>query len=150
RLPRSASYNRPTVVPESIQRHARENPSAPAYWTPERQWSFADVEDAARRVAQGLKSLGIGPGDRVACPTKHTADCVSIVRGANKVGAVCMRVNWRLAPPEIEYIVNNGKARLMLCDRGFTAAFQQVRAPEIKTTVITEEFSAWYGKNSPV
>src|SRR5262249_10368335 len=55
-----------------------------------------------------------------------------------------------LAPPEIEYIVNNGNARLMLCDRGFTAAFQQVRAPEIKTTVITEEFSAWYGKNSPV
>ena len=138
------------MVPESIQRHARQNPSAPAYWTPERQWTFGDVEDAARRVAQGLKSLGIVRGDRVACLTKRTADCVALVLGANKVGAVCMPVNWRLAPPEIEYIVNNGQAKLMLCDRGFLSVFEQVKAPTVKSTVIAEEFSGWYGKHSPI
>ena len=138
------------MVPETIQRHAREKPSAPAYWTPERTWSFGDVEEAARRVAQGLRSLGIGTDDRVACLTKRTADCVALVLGANKVGAVCMPVNWRLAPPEIEYIVNNGKAKLMLCDRGFSPAFGQVKAPAVKSTIVTEEFSAWYGKQRPI
>ncbi len=137
-------------VVETIARHAREKPAAPAYWTPQRVWSFGAVEDAARRVAAGLKSLGIGAGDRVACLTKHTADCVALVLGANKVGAVCMPVNWRLAPPEIEYIVNNGKAKLMLCDRVFVPAFEQVKAESIKNTVVTEEFSGWYGKSKPI
>jgi fatty-acyl-CoA synthase len=137
------------TILESIGRHAREKPSAPAYWTPQRTWSFGEVEEAARRVAQGLAGLGIGPGDRVACLTKHTAECVALVLGANKVGAVCMPVNWRLAPPEIEYIVNNGAAKLMLCDRGFAGAFGQVRAPTVRSTVVTEEFPDWYGKNGP-
>jgi acyl-CoA synthetase (AMP-forming)/AMP-acid ligase II len=139
-----------TTVPEAIRRHAREKPGAPAYWTPQRTWTFGEVEDAARRVAQGLKDLGIGPGDRVACLTKLTADCVALVLGANKVGAVCMPVNWRLAPPEIEYIVNNGKAKFMMIDLLFKENFKKVNAETIKSTVITEELSAWYEKSKPI
>ena len=137
-------------IPDTIRGHAEQKGAQTAYWTPGRTWTFAQVEDAARRVAQGLASLGVGPGDRVSCLTKHTAKCVALVLGANKVGAVCMPVNWRLAPPEIEYIVNNGTAKLMLCDRGFSSAFGQVKAPTIKSTVITEEFSEWCGKNKPI
>ena len=77
------------------------------------------LDEASNRIAQGLKSLGIGAGDRVACLTKHTADCVALVLGANKIGAVCMPVNWRLAPPEIEYIVENGQAKLLMADAAF-------------------------------
>jgi fatty-acyl-CoA synthase len=125
-------------VLDSIRRHARERGTAPAYWTPARSWSFAQVDEASSRVAQGLKSLGIGAGDRVACLTKFTADCVVMVLGANKIGAVCMPVNWRLAPPEIDYIVDNGQARLMMADAAFPYA-------KIKS-VVTEEFPSWYGR----
>jgi acyl-CoA synthetase (AMP-forming)/AMP-acid ligase II len=128
------------TVLDSIRRHARERGAAPAYWTPARSWSFAQLDDASSRIAQGLITLGIGAGDRVACLTKLTADCVALVLAANKVGAVCMPVNWRLAPPEIEYIVTNGQAKLMMVDQAFVAA-----AGEVKT-FITEEFSSWYGE----
>ena len=138
------------LVPETIQRHGREKGGETAYWTPGGVWTFAQLEERARRVAQGFASLGIGPGDRVSCLTKHTADCVALVLGANKVGAVCMPVNWRLAPPEIEYIVNNGKARFMMVDSVFLESFRKVKAETVKTTVITEEFSAWYGKHKPI
>jgi len=138
------------TIPDIIRRHAEQKGAQTAYWTPGRVWTFAEVEDAARRVAQGLRSLGIGPRDRVACLTKHTAECVALVLGANKVGAVCMPVNWRLAPQEIEYIVNNGQAKLMLCDRGFVSAFEQVKARKVKSTIMTEEFPAWYGKHDPI
>jgi fatty-acyl-CoA synthase len=138
------------TIPAIIRGHAEKKGAQLAYWTPGRVWTFAQVEDTARRVAQGLASLGIGPGDRVACLTKHTAECVALVLGANKVGAVCMPVNWRLAPPEIEYIVNNGEAKLMLCDRGFASAFEQVRAQKVKSTIATEAFSGWYGKHEPI
>lgn len=127
-----------TTVVESLRRHARERAEEIAYWTPARTWNFAQLDEASNRIAQGLLGLGVGPGDRVACLTKHTADCVALVIGANKVGAVCMPVNWRLAPPEIDYIVENGQAKLMMAD----AAFPYAGIQSFKT----EEFSSWYGK----
>ena len=127
------------TVLDAIQRHARDKGGDTAYWTPSRIWTFADLDEASSRIAQGLISLGIGPGDRVACLTKRTADCVALVLGANKVGAVCMPVNLRLAPPEIEYIVGNGNAKLMMADKAFVAVAGKIR------TFVTEEFSSWYG-----
>jgi acyl-CoA synthetase (AMP-forming)/AMP-acid ligase II len=132
------------TVLDAVRRHAREHGGDTAYWTPSRSWSFAALEEASARIAQGLQGLGIGAGDRVACLTKSTADCVALVLGANRVGAVCMPVNWRLAPPEIEYIVNNGKAKLLLVDRIFSAVEKQIKTPEVKKFLITEDFPSWY------
>jgi fatty-acyl-CoA synthase len=132
------------TIPEAIRRHARDKGGDTVYWTPSRIWTFAALDEAAGRIAQGLASLGIAAGDRVACLTKHTAHCVALVLGANKIGAVCMPVNWRLAPPEIEYIVNNGTARFMLVDSAFEANFGEIRAPALKAVVVTEKFSSWF------
>jgi len=134
------------TVLDSIRRHARERGGDLAYWTPARTWNFGELDEASSRIAQGLKSLGVGAGDRVACLTRLTADCVALVLAANKVGAVCMPVNWRLAPPEIEYIVNNGNAKFMLVDAAFELNFKEIRAEAVKQTVVTEQFSSWYRK----
>ena len=138
------------TVLEAIGHHVLRKGGDTAYWTPTRIWTFAAIGEASSRVAQGLKSLGIGPGDRVACLTKHTADCVALVLAANKVGAVCMPVNWRLAPPEIEYIVNNGAARFLLVDMLFNSVKKEIKVPCVKTFLVTEEFSSWYGKFSEI
>ena len=53
------------------------------------------------------------------------AEAQAKIDAANKVGAVCMPVNWRLAPPEIEYIVRNGQAKLMMADKAFVSAAEQ-------------------------
>jgi fatty-acyl-CoA synthase len=134
------------TILDPIRRHARERADEIAYRTPTRTWTFGELCDTSHRIAQGLASLGIGTGDRVACLTKHTAECVALTLGACEVGAVCMPVNWRLAPPEIEYIVTNGGARLMMADAAFAPALAQVKAPKLQTTLVTEEFAAWYGK----
>jgi acyl-CoA synthetase (AMP-forming)/AMP-acid ligase II len=133
------------TVLESIRRHARERGGAPVYWTQARVWTFVELDAASNRIAQGLRSLGVGPGDRVACLTKLTADCVALVLAANKIGAVCMPVNWRLAPPEIDYIVENGQAKFLLLDKIFSSFLNELKTDRIKTPVITEEFAAWYG-----
>jgi len=137
---------------DGIREHARARPDALAYWTPTRVWTFGEIEAAANRAAQGLRALGIGEGARVACLTKHTAECIVLTLAACKVGAVCMPVNWRLAPPEIEYIVNHGQARLMMTDAAFLEAMRDVRAPGLETTLVTEKtvgetqgFGDWLG-----
>ena len=134
----------------AIARHVRERPAERVYWTPRRTWTYAELDDAAARVAQGLKGMGVGRGDRVACLTKHTAECVVLLLAACRLSAVCMPVNWRLAPPEIEYIVNNGGAKLMLVDAAFVEAMRQVKAPSIRLSLVTEEFDKWYGALQPL
>jgi len=140
-----------TVI-DAIRRQAHAQPDAQAYWTPTRRWTFADLDEASNRAAQGLRTLGIGEGARVACLTKHTAECVVLTLAACKLGAVCMPVNWRLAPPEIEYIVKHGEARLMVADAAFLEAMRAVGAPLLKKTLATEKtvgetqgFGDWLG-----
>jgi acyl-CoA synthetase (AMP-forming)/AMP-acid ligase II len=123
------------TILDAIARHATERGGEHAYWTPRRTWTFAELWDASGRVAAGLAQQGIGRGDRVACLTKHTAECVALVLGACRLGAVCMPVNWRLAPSEIAYIVKDGAAGFMMADRVFAGA--------TPTQLVTEEFDAW-------
>jgi acyl-CoA synthetase (AMP-forming)/AMP-acid ligase II len=130
------------TILEAIGRHAAARGGELAYWTPRRTWTFAELWDASGRTASGLAAAGIGRGDRVACLTKHTAECVALVLGACRLGAVCMPVNWRLAPPEIDYIVKDGRAKFMMADRAFAAA--------AATTLVTEDFAAWARGFAPI
>jgi acyl-CoA synthetase (AMP-forming)/AMP-acid ligase II len=123
------------TILEAIGRHAAQHGGEPVYWTRARGWTFAQLWDASSRAATGLARQGVGRSERVACLTKHTAECVALVLAACRLGAVCMPVNWRLAPPEIDYIVKDGRARFMMADRAFAAAVQ--------ASLVTEEFGTW-------
>ncbi len=110
-----------------------------AYVTPTRSWTFREVDDESSRVAHGLLALGLAPGDRVACLTKHTAECVVLTLAACKIGAVCMPVNWRLAPPEIEFIISDGQAVFLMADQAFLPLIARVDLPGIRKTVTTDD-----------
>ena len=121
-----------------VRRQARERPDAVAMVTPQRNWTYGELDAESSRVAQGLAALGVGPGDRVACLTRHMADCAFVLFGACKLGAVCMPVNWRLAAPEIEYIVDHGLAKFLMVDEEFAAAAACAKLPGLVKTVSTD------------
>src|SRR5665811_1828146 len=73
-----------------IQKFGREIPGHVAFRTPRRVWTYAEVEQEANRIANGLASLGIGVDHRVACLTRYLAECTILVLAANKIGAVCL------------------------------------------------------------
>jgi acyl-CoA synthetase (AMP-forming)/AMP-acid ligase II len=129
---------RDTTLTEAVRRQNRERPGDTAFITPERIWTFADIHDESNRVAQGLASLGIGRGDRVACLTKQTDRAVVLLMAACKLGAVGMPVNWRLAPPEIEYVLNNGEAKFLMVDQVFQEATARISVPGLRLTVATD------------
>jgi acyl-CoA synthetase (AMP-forming)/AMP-acid ligase II len=131
-----------TTILDAIGRHASERGGERAYWTPRRSWTFAELWNVAGRAATGLARQGVGGGDRVACLTKHTAECVALVLAACRLGAVCMPVNWRLAPPEIDYIVKDGRAKFMMSDQAFAAA--------ARPNVLTEELAGWASAFAPL
>jgi acyl-CoA synthetase (AMP-forming)/AMP-acid ligase II len=124
-----------------LRERARERPGKVAFATPSRDWTFAQLDEASNRVAQGLKSLGIGHADRVAALTKHTAQCVVLTMAAAKLGAVCMPVNWRLAAPEIDYIIDNGQAKFLMTDASFLKQVQDSAKASAIPRVLSEASS---------
>jgi len=116
---------------------ARLKPSAIAWSAPGKDWTFAEVESLTNRLAQGLRATGLGRGDRVATLTHHQPECAILTLAAQKIGAVCMPVNWRLAGPEVEYILNDGQARFLMTDAEFLPTLASLNCPSLKTTVLT-------------
>jgi acyl-CoA synthetase (AMP-forming)/AMP-acid ligase II len=119
------------------RRQAKDRTEEVAFVTPQREWTFGTIGELSNRIAQGFAALGIGKGDRVTCLTKQTAQCVAVTLAAQKVGAVCMPVNWRLAPPEVQYIVDNGEAKLLVVDAEFLPVVRSVPLAGVATTLVT-------------
>ncbi len=125
-------------VPEMIRKWGPLKPDALAISTPVRDWTYGDLERESNRVAQGLRSLGLGPGDRVAALTRNAAECLILCLGANKIGAVMAPLNWRLAPTELDYVANHSEACFLMVDKAFMANVEQIKIPKVRNVVVTE------------
>jgi acyl-CoA synthetase (AMP-forming)/AMP-acid ligase II len=128
----------PETVLGAIRRQARERANDVAFWTPGRVWTFADLDRHSSRIAHGLADLGIGRGDRVACLTRHTVDCVALTLAACKIGAVSMPVNWRLTASEAGYIIGNGEARFLMADAEFAATARAAASAGVRRILATD------------
>jgi len=81
-----------------------------------RRLTYAQLWQAAARVAGGLAEAGVAPGDRVAIRLPNGADWCLAFLGATLAGAVPVPVNTRLAPPEVAYIVADSGASAVIDD----------------------------------
>jgi len=76
--------------------------------------TFTDLWDRAGRVAGGLRDSGVQRGDRVAIRYGNGVDWVMAFFGAQLAGAVAVPVNTRFAEPEVDYVVNDSGAKVVL------------------------------------
>ena len=69
------------------------------------QTSFAEFDIKTNRVANALIALGVKPGERIAYLGKNSDIYFELLLGAMKANVVMAPVNWRLAGPEVAFIV---------------------------------------------
>jgi acyl-CoA synthetase (AMP-forming)/AMP-acid ligase II len=107
--------------------------------------TYGDLDRRATQIAHGLRERGIGPGDRVAYLGKNSLAYLEYFLGAMKARIVTVPVNWRLAEPEIAYVLDNSRARMVLVESQFDALAAKI-APDIPRLVTGEAldtFAAW-------
>jgi fatty-acyl-CoA synthase len=82
----------------------------------ERRFTYAELRGRCARLAGGLVSLGVRPGDRVAvlCPNTHVL--LEAHYGVPMAGAVLVALNVRLTPGELARIVEHAGARVLVYD----------------------------------
>jgi len=106
---------------------AREQPDAECIAFGGRIWTYGEVQADANRVANALIAAGIAAGDRVAILAKNCPEYVAFYFGAFKAGAVPVPLNYRLAPAEWAFIINDAGARMLLARGEYVAAVDGVR-----------------------
>jgi len=107
--------NRPKTLVEVVKRHAQSRPDAPVFQFDDRVTSFATFDRRTDKVANAMAALGIGPGDRVVYLGKNSDVFFEVMFGAIKLGAYVVPIGWRLAQPEIAYIVEDASPKLIVC-----------------------------------
>jgi long-chain acyl-CoA synthetase len=101
------------------------------------QFTYGQLSDRIDRLRGGLLDLGLAPGDRVAGLAVNSAAHFEAWTAIPTAGLVFNDLNFRLALPELEFIVNDSGARVLCADATHwaTARALQQRCPTIERLV---------------
>ena len=76
--------------------------------------TYSELDTYANKVAQGLIRLDCKPDSRVAFLGKNSDQFFEFLYGTIKSNTVTVGINWRLAPPEVAYIINDSQSEVLL------------------------------------
>lgn len=106
----------PANIAAGLRNFARVSPRAVAIRDEGRDWSFAELDERARRIAQHLRGGGLQPGDRVAVLMGNRSEYLEAAAAISRAGMVMVPVNPRLAPREQVWIVEHAECRALVGD----------------------------------
>ncbi len=108
--------------------HARVRPNALVMRFEGRETNWAQFEARTNQAANGLAALGVKPGERICYVGKNTDWYFEAWFAATKIGAVMCPIGWRLAPPEVAFIIEDSKAPVVIVGEEFVEHVEKVAA----------------------
>src|SRR5665647_793038 len=100
----------PASVAHVFDRALADDPDGEALVTRSRRLTYGELDRLADQAARALRTMGVGPGDRVAASWPNEVDVVVAFHGAMRLGAVWVGVNRALAPPEKRFLLDDSGA----------------------------------------
>ncbi|SNR41970.1 long-chain-fatty-acid--CoA ligase [Actinomadura mexicana] len=135
-----------------LRERAIAHPERVAFIAGDTEVSYRDFDRRVDRVAAALAAAGLGPGDRVAVLDKNSLEYAELLFGATRIGAAQVPVNYRLAPDEVAYIVNNAQAKVFVVGPEFLPVLDAI-AGKLEHTDLTvviagedhphQDYAAW-------
>jgi fatty-acyl-CoA synthase len=115
------------TVSEAVAAHARVRPDKVAVRDSRRSLTFAQWDERANRLGNGLLALGLSKGDRVALLAYNCAEWMELYVALARAGLVAVPVNFRLVGPEVLYIAQHCGARAFVVQTDLVETVQSVR-----------------------
>jgi acyl-CoA synthetase (AMP-forming)/AMP-acid ligase II len=113
---------------DTLDYRAREHPQRDFAIHGARRVSYAEAQRLANRIANAFVAAGLEAGDRVAILSKNSIEHAVLYYACAKAGVVPVPLNYRLAPPEWSYILDDSGARMLIAQDGLARALEPVRA----------------------
>jgi fatty-acyl-CoA synthase len=96
------------------------------------RYTYRDLAQRARQVANALREIGVKPGDRVATLAWNGYRHLELYYGVSGIGAVLHTLNPRLFPEQIAWIANHAEDQILLFDVTFLPIVEAL-APHAKS-----------------
>jgi len=97
-----------------VRAAAAQRPDAPAVVAGQERLSWGELDAAVDRVAAGYAALGLASGDRVAVQLPNGLAWLRAALGALRAGLVVVPVNTAYTDPELEYVLADSGASLLV------------------------------------
>ncbi len=117
----------PRFLDDRLAHWATTNPDGEAISYLGRSFTWAQFDDRVRRLAGALAQRGIGRGDVVAFLDKNHPACVETTLAAASLGAATAIINFRLAGNEMDYVLNDSGAKLMIVGAELSESVEKIR-----------------------
>ncbi len=125
-------------IADVLRTHAERTPDRVALILDEREQTWGELLARSSQVANGMAAAGVGVQDRVAFLDKNGIEHFEVFYGASLLNAVCVDVNWRLAAPEVEFIVNDAEAKVLVVGPDFVPILDAIgdKLNTVATTLV--------------
>jgi acyl-CoA synthetase (AMP-forming)/AMP-acid ligase II len=91
------------------------------------EYSFKEWNDRSCRVASGLSKMGCGYKDHFAVLAYNRGEWMDIYAGCAKGGQIVVPLMFRLAAPDIEYIVNHSECKAFIVEQPFVEMIDGIK-----------------------
>ena len=102
-----------------------------------RVWTYSEFDGSVNRLANFLLSKEIRKGDVVSLLLPNSAEYIIAYFACFKIGAVAGPVNSLLKPEEIDYVIGNSEAKLLLLNSEFKDSVSGIELPD--TVILDDE-----------
>lgn len=123
----------PRNIPELLRQRASVSPNKIFLLSEEdkRQFTYREFEAAVGRVAGMIAAHGVGKGDVVSLLLPNSAEYVIAYFACWELGVLAGPVNGLLKAQEIEYVVSNSEAKLILVNSEFVSKVESIQFPRV-------------------
>ncbi|QDM40369.1 fatty acid--CoA ligase [Altererythrobacter sp. TH136] len=142
-------HSLPKTFDGALHHHAVERPEAVALRFEDRTTSWREFDETANRIANGLIGLGLTKGGRVAYLGKNSDRAIMLTLGAARAAVVFIPIIWRLAPAEIEYILEDSEAKVLFVEPSFAAVGETAAAQGMTVIDMADGFEALVDAGAP-
>lgn len=112
---------------EMIERNARYFPDAEAFISASRRITNRQLAERARRLSSHFYDLGMRRQDRVAILSMNCVEYYETYRACEWAGFIAATVNFRLAPREVLYILQDAAPKVLVFESQYAQLVDQLR-----------------------
>lgn len=137
-----------TNLGDLLRRRAHRNPTVEAVVDTHtgRRVPYAELNAGANRIANALTGLGVVPGCRVALLLPNGIEFIEAYYGLAKLGAISVLLNWRLVADEVEFLLADSGATVMVVGEDFIGVADELRtrgSTAVTTWIVVGTSPGW-------
>jgi acyl-CoA synthetase (AMP-forming)/AMP-acid ligase II len=129
------SGHQPSRIADWIRIDAGNTPGRACFVTETDTYSFGQVNSRVNSIANALRRAGVGRQDRVALFATDCVQYLETVLACMKLGAVFVPLNFRLAQPELQTLLQAAEPKALFYSDRYTDMVRAVNIPSIKIFV---------------